>query len=177
LTNDFYFACVASQQPLLEKTLVPGGSIVWTQALPAEAWVLASDNAENLFLSDINGLFSKYDGNGTLIWSTNYGLPVVSMLLDGQGNRFICFTDNSIARLASEPAPQAPVISSVLQSQTVFVGSNVTFFVTANGTPPLHYFWQLNGANIPNATNATFSLNSITVANAGLYSVVVTMRQ
>jgi hypothetical protein len=174
LTNDVYFACVASQQPLLEKTLIPGGSIVWTQALPAEAWVLAGDNAGNLFSCDINGLFSKYDGNGTPIWSTNYGLPVVSMLLDGQGNRFISFTNNSIARLASDPAPQAPGISSNPQSQTGFVGDNVTFSVTANGTPPLHYFWRLNGTNIPDGTNPTLTLNSITVAGAGLYSVVVT---
>jgi uncharacterized repeat protein (TIGR02543 family) len=175
LTNDGYFASLSSQQPVLQKTLTPYGSVVWTQALgSAEAWALAGDSAGNLFLSDTNGLFSKYDGNGTLIWSTNYGLPVVSMLLNAQGNRFISFTDNSIARLASDPAPQAPGISANPQSQTVFVGDNVTFSVTANGTPPFHYFWQLNGTNISNGLNPSLTLNSITVAGAGLYSVVVT---
>jgi hypothetical protein len=180
LTNDAYFATIspdANAQPLLEKRLaVPtGNAIVWTQALgSAEAWVLAGDNAGNLFLCNTNGLFSKYDGNGTLIWSTNYGLPIVSMLLDGQGNRFISFTNNNIARLAPDPAPQAPVITGNPQSQTIFVGDNVSLSVSANGTPPLHYFWRLNGANIANGTNPTLNLNSIAVASAGLYSVVVT---
>src|ERR1019366_8014598 len=41
-----------------------------------------------------------------------------------------------------------PSIVTQPQSQTVGVGSNVTFTVTASGTAPLSYQWRLNGTNI-----------------------------
>ncbi|HZI31397.1 MAG TPA: immunoglobulin domain-containing protein, partial [Candidatus Binatia bacterium] len=53
-------------------------------------------------------------------------------------------------------------------------GDNVTFSVSATGTPPLLYQWRLNGVSLPDATNATLSLNNIQTNNAGIYSVTVT---
>jgi pimeloyl-ACP methyl ester carboxylesterase len=41
------------------------------------------------------------------------------------------------------------------------------------GLPPFNYQWQFNGQNIPNATSATLTLNSVTASNDGGYSVVV----
>lgn len=53
------------------------------------------------------------------------------------------------------------------------VGDTIAFSVAAFGTPPLSYQWQFNGQDIPTATNATLVLNSVTVANTGIYSVTI----
>lgn len=68
---------------------------------------------------------------------------------------------------------EPPVITSQPQSQTVTVGSNVTFSVTATGTAPLSYQWRFNGANITGATSASYSIASAQLSDAGNYSVVV----
>lgn len=42
----------------------------------------------------------------------------------------------------------APVITSQPQAQSVYVGQNATFTVTATGDPTLHYQWTFNGSNV-----------------------------
>jgi hypothetical protein len=161
--------------PPILTAFLPNGSLAWTQSIGSvEQWILAGDSGGNLYLAATNGLFSKYYKDGTLIWSTNYGASVITMLVDSQGNRFLQFIDNSIARLASDPLPVAPTIPIPPQSQTVFVGSNVTLTASISGTPPLRYAWRQNGTNVPNATNAVLNLVSVTPSQAGAYMLVVT---
>ncbi|MGB0579372.1 MAG: beta strand repeat-containing protein [Limisphaerales bacterium] len=66
-----------------------------------------------------------------------------------------------------------PTIVTPPASQVVKEGSNVVLSVVANGTAPLSYQWQINGADIPNATSSTFVLNPVVAANAGNYTVRV----
>jgi len=68
----------------------------------------------------------------------------------------------------------APSITNQPATQTVPVGSNVTFSVGAVGNPPLKYAWWINSAPINNATNASLVLPNVQLTNAGIYSVVVT---
>ena len=178
VSSDAYYAGLSPfyipYQPLFQKSLA-GGGVVWTQAIGSvEQWILTEDNGGNFFLAGTNGLFSKYDHNGTLIWSDQYDSPVISMLVDSPGNRFINFSDGSFARVAADAAPQAPTNSIGPQSQTVFVGSNVVFSVAVDGTPPLRYFWRMNGTNMPAETNAALNLTSVAAGQSGAYSLVVT---
>jgi hypothetical protein len=69
--------------------------------------------------------------------------------------------------------PVKPGISKEPASQTVTVGSSVTFSVTANGTATLKYQWKLGSGNITDATKATYSIAKVTPADAGNYSVIV----
>jgi hypothetical protein len=66
-----------------------------------------------------------------------------------------------------------PAISQQPQSQVVVFGTNVTFSVTAAGSGTLSYQWKFNGADIPGATNETFTLSNVQTASAGSYNVVV----
>ena len=68
----------------------------------------------------------------------------------------------------------APSITNQPASQTVTVGSNVTFIVGAAGNPPLNYFWRRNGTNLTGKTNATLSIPDVQLTNAGQYSVIIT---
>jgi hypothetical protein len=67
-----------------------------------------------------------------------------------------------------------PGIVTPPASQTVFAGANVTFTVSASGTPPLSYQWQKDTVNIGGATGSSLALTSVTSADAGSYRVVVT---
>jgi len=65
------------------------------------------------------------------------------------------------------------VITSQPTNQTVMLGSNATFSVTATGFMPLSYQWQLNGTNLSGATATNYSLTGVMATNAGSYTVVV----
>jgi autotransporter-associated beta strand protein len=58
-------------------------------------------------------------------------------------------------------------------SQTVGVGSSVTFTVVATGIPLPAYQWQVNSTNINNATNASFNIASAQLSDAANYYVIV----
>ncbi len=67
----------------------------------------------------------------------------------------------------------APVITGQPASLILCTGANATFTVTATGTG-LTYQWRKNGVNIAGATNAGYTLSSITATDAANYDVVVT---
>lgn len=77
----------------------------------------------------------------------------------------------------------APSIASQPVPTAVFIGSKATFTVTASGTPPLTYQWQLNGVNVNLLSDATNfnggTSNVLTILNVssndiGSYHVTVT---
>lgn len=65
-----------------------------------------------------------------------------------------------------------PVIKTQPVSQNTDAGTAVTFSVVATGSP-LTYQWRFNGFNIPNATNSSYTLASVSPTNAGSYKVMV----
>ena len=69
--------------------------------------------------------------------------------------------------------PPPPMILTQPASQSVFVGSTVSFFVTASGASPLTYQWQFDGQPITAATNDTLVLGNVQTNNSGNYTVVV----
>ncbi|MDD1749780.1 MAG: FG-GAP-like repeat-containing protein, partial [Methanothrix sp.] len=68
----------------------------------------------------------------------------------------------------------APVITTQPRGQTVALGSPVTFSVSVIGNYPFAYQWLFEGVEVPDATNATFTLPPVQFTNAGNYSVRVT---
>ena len=66
-----------------------------------------------------------------------------------------------------------PSITAQPQSQAVNLTSNASFSVTASGTAPLTYQWRFNAANIPSATDTTYTRSNVQNGDAGSYSVVV----
>src|SRR5207237_7300129 len=76
--------------------------------------------------------------------------------------------------------PSAPVITSQPTNQTVLPGAPATFNVAAIGSAPFVYQWQYNGTNLANganisgATSSAMILRSVSPADVGAYSVVIT---
>jgi hypothetical protein len=68
----------------------------------------------------------------------------------------------------------SPMIVSQPTGQTVGVGSNATFNVTATGTTPLAYQWFFNGGSIAGANSPSLNLSAVDTSKSGNYMVVVT---
>jgi len=68
----------------------------------------------------------------------------------------------------------APTITTQPTSRTNVEGTPAIFSVTAYGAGQLSYQWLFNGTNLNNATNATLTLNSVQLSQAGNYAVAVT---
>ncbi len=70
-------------------------------------------------------------------------------------------------------APVAPFISMQPADQSVKVGDDAVFSVAASGGIPLTYQWNINGTNIAGATNSSLVLPNVQLADAGVYTVVI----
>lgn len=111
-------------------------------------------------------------------------LPVLSNRFESDGT-FACAVPLVIAELQrffrvsvlgeSGPPPSPPAITMQPADQTVSAGDNVTFTVTATGTPPLFYQWFFNtNTPLPGANGFALTLTNVQPGDAGAYHVVVT---
>jgi hypothetical protein len=73
-------------------------------------------------------------------------------------------------------AGQAPEVLTEPVSQTRNVGETLNLDATCGGETPFTYQWRKDGVAIPGATSSGYSLGSLTVANAGRYTLTVTNR-
>src|SRR5262249_31098505 len=99
-------------------------------------------------------------------WNTNWAYfwmaaPAKTFILDTHGNRYFSLNSGAIGRIGSEVV-SGPVITNSPQGQTVMAGSNLVFAVGATGSGPLRYFWRFNNTFVPDATNSTLALSSLT---------------
>ncbi len=82
--------------------------------------------------------------------------------------------DGVVFSATSPAADSAPVFTTQPATQTVSLGDSVTFSATATGSPAPTYQWFKGASPISGATSASYSIASITSADAGDYSVVAT---
>ena len=68
----------------------------------------------------------------------------------------------------------APVVTTAPSSQRVAPGSSATFKVSATGTGPLTYQWELNGLDISGATSSSYTVSNVqTSQSGGIYRCIV----
>jgi len=69
-----------------------------------------------------------------------------------------------------------PQILAEPQTRSVLAGASATFTVLAQAAPPFTYQWTFNGAPLPDGTNATHVISSVTASNVGDYRVTISNR-
>ena len=111
-----------------------------------------------------------------LATGTSYNIS--SALLANAG-RYRCVVSNGVGLPATSAAAilvvnEAPQISQQPVGGTLNPGEPLTLSVTATGTPAPTYQWKENGATIAGATNPSYSVGSVSGADTGSYTVVVT---
>lgn len=83
-----------------------------------------------------------------------------------------CDTRQVLATFTVVPPCLVPTISANPLSQKICVGSPVTFSVTTNMTNGT-YEWRKNGVTLVKNTSNTYTIPSVTLADAGSYDVIV----
>jgi hypothetical protein len=77
------------------------------------------------------------------------------------------FIDDVILEKVASVPGLAPTIVVQPIPDTVVVGGQAWFNITAFGTPPLAFQWRRNGVNIAGATSPTYQKSNITLADNG----------
>jgi hypothetical protein len=67
-----------------------------------------------------------------------------------------------------------PVISMSPEPAVVCDGDSITWSAYAVGVPPLSYQWRKNGAAIPGATTASYSITNVSLPDQAIYDLRVT---
>lgn len=143
---------------------------------PVSQSVLAG--AEVNFLVAASGrppLAYQWRFNGAVVPGANnptLTLPSVDATRAGDYQAIVSNASGSVTSVVAKLEVKVQVvITQQPQSRTVLQGTDVSFSVTAVGTPPLNYQWQFAGVNLPGQTNSTLNLSNVTPANAGDYTV------
>lgn len=106
--------------------------------------------------------------------SNTYSIPVVALSDAGTYDVVVSNGFSPDATSAEATLHISPSIITQPASQTVGAHSTVTFTVVATGEPTLTYQWWKDSVILGGENNASLVLTSVTDANQGLYSVVVT---
>jgi hypothetical protein len=115
-----------------------------------------------------------------LLGATNSSLNLNNVGTNHAG-AYVVLVANAAGTAISQPATLAikipPIILAQPLGQTVNVGSNVLFTVTATGVPAPTYQWRKNGVTLSAATSPTLLLTNVQPGHSGDYSVVVANSQ
>jgi hypothetical protein len=117
----------------------------------------------------------------TIVGATSSSYTINLVQLADAGNYSVEATNSvgtatsSAATLTVNVLPVVPTITAQPASQTILAGSPVSFTVAAtsnNSTPT--YQWRKGAVAISGATNAIYRIATVSEADVGVYSVVVT---
>jgi hypothetical protein len=116
--------------------------------------------------------------NGGKVAGATTNTLTLTNVQDADNASYTLVITNVAGSLTSSPALlvviDPPVILTQPTYQVVLPGGTATFSVTASGTAPLSFQWNVNGTNVLGGTNATLVLTNVQLAQAGSYAVTVT---
>ncbi|MDA1273734.1 MAG: immunoglobulin domain-containing protein [Verrucomicrobia bacterium] len=165
---------LASQSAVLEvlsPAAITGQPV--NQTVPAGTDVTFSVNASGAAPLAYQWLYNGVNLSGAT--GSTLSLPGVGVSNAGS---YAVLVSNGSGSVTSEGArltvSQPPVITRQPQGRRVLAGAAVDLAVVVSATPPLSYQWKKDGQDIAGATGANLSLNNITIAAAGEYSVMAT---
>jgi alpha-tubulin suppressor-like RCC1 family protein len=146
---------------------------------PASLTVLAGDNvAIRVGVFGVTPLAYQWSFDGTnLLNATQAELTFTNVSLSDSG-LYSVVVSNSFGSLLSSNAlltvlPEVITTQPQPVNQTVLAGSDITFAVAVSSTASMAYQWELNGTNLPGATNSTIVLTNVTHDSSGTYAALV----
>ena len=159
-------------QPLSQSVYV-GGNTLFT--------VATSGNNPTLYQWQLNGTNLV---NGVGITGANSATLVLTNVPTVSAGTYSVIVSNVYGAVASSAATltvltSPPAITSQPVGATNLTGGVAIFSVAAAGNAPLSYFWQLNGTslidggNLSGSSTPTLTITNLTLANSGVYSVIV----
>lgn len=111
-------------------------------------------------------------------FATNISATAAGVMFDYNSYNAADYPTNNmemwIDNVAVLPKQLSPEIVVEPMPQVVAIGSTADMSVSAVGTQPLYYQWQLNSSNVTAGTGASLAIASASALNAGIYQVVIT---
>jgi len=156
-------------------------SLTTTNGSTADFSVTVSGTAPLGCQWQLNGL-NLTDGD-EISGSATTNLVLSAATMSGAGNYTVIITNDwgcVTSTVATLAVVSPPVITQPPASLIVGVGGTASFNVTAWGTAPLGYQWQLNGMNltdggeISGSSTTNLVLSAATLSDAGNYTVIIT---
>jgi hypothetical protein len=139
----------------------------------SQAIAVGSDCTFNVVVTGINPISYQWYRNNNIILSAESDSYTINSVTNLNNGNYSCVASNIFGSVTSNSATLitgvAPTITVHPSSQTLYSGSNVTFSVAAIGSIPLSYQWHKNNIPILNATNNSYTINSISESNVGVY--------
>jgi hypothetical protein len=148
----------------------PGAVTFWWRVSSEElydALAFYINNELQDFISGTNGgweqrSFAYGDGTQTLRWTFTDDVSFTFGSNAGWLDQ-VSFGEGTLPGVAMSPT-----------NQTAAAASDVTLYVSGNGTPTLGYQWRFNGVPLAGETDTALPLTNVQTANAGSYTCVVT---
>lgn len=146
---------------------------------PEDAAVGAGQNVSfSVFASTIPVTYQWQFNGSDLLGATQAVLRLETVPLT-QAGEYRVIVSNAAGSVTSPAAvltvlpPTSPVILAQPQSQSVPEGQPLVLSVTATNLLPLTYQWQRDGVDVPGATHSVLEFESVSLSEAGSYTVVV----
>ena len=120
--------------------------------------------------------YQWWNSAGAILDATNASYSLNPAQTNDSDNYFVIVANDygAITSAVATLVVYLPVsITSQPQSQSAPAGADVTLSVTATGTAPLTYQWWNSAGAIPDATNASYSLNPAQTNDSDNYFVIV----
>jgi alpha-tubulin suppressor-like RCC1 family protein len=163
--------------------LVSEGPIQIIQEPPSQAMAYTSNAIVSVLATGAEPLSYQWFFNGQALTdgervsgATNATLAFTNLRF-GDAGTYQVIISNTFGSVVSADAILAvigsPMVVEQSDNQTVRAGSDVTLWVSADGTPPLSFQWMFNGTNVPGATNSTLLLVNALPEATGLYSLAI----
>ncbi len=155
----------------------PIGITVTGAQTPPQSFSITGPIPPGLSVSGLTGTGGRVNASSVVITGTpttggNYTMTIRAWELTNLGGTSSVAYPYTI--VVVDPTPVAPLITQQPVSQTLTAGANVTFSVTATGTPAPTIQWRKDGVALPGATGNTYSIADLPVSAAGVYSAVAT---
>ena len=96
-------------------------------------------------------------------------LPTVATNQAGSYSVLVANPYGSVESSNAQLVISLPYIVSHPSDSSIYGGDNTSFSVSVVG-PKLSYQWQLNGTNLPGATNTSLAITTATTNHAGVYA-------
>jgi len=155
--------------------VVPGGALHgaalnFNTNQPGQVGVVVAQPNNAVFgfgtqeVARVQFLLGQQPGTNVPAWS---GVPITRDLADTNANSLtVQFVPGAVGiQLVPPQVTRQPA------AQTVWVGDNVTFDLAVNGSKPMSWQWQKNGADLSGATNAALTITNVPSGAGGNYSV------